>query len=457
MSDNDNEGQKSLWQRFKDNLQYCISGVWDDTRALWSVKTVKVINLSVRSFLNRDLQMRACALTYNTVLAIVPALAMLFAIARGFGFQNLMQSELFRYFPAQRQALETALTYVDNYLAQASQGIFIGIGLVFLLWTLTSLMSNVEDTFNHVWGVTTTRTLHRKFTDYTALFLLLPLLMVCSAGISIFMSDAVQHVFAGNPISPMMHRLLSFTPIVISWVIFTAAYYLVPNTKVRFKCALFSGVICGTLFQVVQWLFVSGQVYVSKYNAIYGSFAFLPLALVWMQLSWLITLLGVVLTYAWQNFDSFAHCDKAEAVSQSYSNDLAVAVLTVAAARFKQKEPALNRDELIRDFNIPVSLADTLLTRLQTAGLLNPIVKGEDEVMAYQPAFDPDEMQINDIYRALANQGNEGFISSAGDGRFSALLEHIASLRHHYMSTIVTVPLSELFDTQTVEDKDDQA
>ena len=172
--------QISLWQRIMQNVKYCIHDVWDDSRSVWSVRTVKIINLSIRSFLDRDLQMRSCALTYNTVLAVVPALAMLFAIARGFGFQNLLQSELFRYFPAQRQALETALSYVDNYLAQASQGIFIGIGLIFLLWTLISLMSNVEDTFNHVWGVSTKRSLQRKFTDYTALFLLLPLLMICS-------------------------------------------------------------------------------------------------------------------------------------------------------------------------------------------------------------------------------------------------------------------------------------
>ena len=216
MSENKEQDKASLWERLVQNMKYCISGVWNDTRSSLPVKAVKVINLSVRSFMDRDLQVRSCALTYNTVLAIVPALAMLFAIARGFGFQNLLQSELFRYFPAQRHALESALTYVDNYLAQASQGIFIGIGLVFLLWTLLSLMSNVEDTFNHVWGVTTKRSLQRKFTDYTALFLLLPLLMVCSAGISIFMSDAVQHVFGGNPLSPMMHRLLALMPLVIS-------------------------------------------------------------------------------------------------------------------------------------------------------------------------------------------------------------------------------------------------
>ena len=325
------ERQESLWSRINRNLRYIISGVWNDTRDHWSVKMVKIINLSVQSFLDRDLQLRAASLTYSTVLAIVPALAMLFAIARGFGFQNLMQSELLRYFPSQRQALENALVYVDNYLSQASQGIFIGIGLIFLLWTLVSLMSNVENTFNHVWGITTRRSLQRKFTDYSALFLLLPVLIVCSAGISIFMSDAVQRVFEGKDLSPMVHRLLSFMPTVISWIIFTAAYYMVPNTRVKLTGALCAGILCGTLFQVVQMLFMSGQIYVSKYNAIYGSFAFLPLMLVWMQISWLITLAGVVLTYAWQNFDSFVYRGKAQEVSPAYSRHLTLAVLALAA------------------------------------------------------------------------------------------------------------------------------
>ena len=311
------EKNGNIWERIEKNIRYCISGVWNDTRALWSVKTLKIINLSVRSFLRHDLQMRASALTYSTVLAVVPALAMLFAIGRGFGFQNLLQTELFRYFPAQHKALENALEYVDNYLAQASQGAFIGIGLVFLLWTLHSLMSNVEDTFNYIWGVTSKRSLMRKFTDYSAVLLLLPVLMVCSAGISIFMSDAVQHLFEGNPLSPMAHRLLAFMPTIISWFIFTAAFCIIPNAKVRFKGALFSGILCGTLFQGVQWLFVTGQMYVSKYNAIYGSFAFLPLLLVWLQLSWLITLAGVVLCYSWQNFNNYIYNDLAKGISHT--------------------------------------------------------------------------------------------------------------------------------------------
>ena len=446
MSDNE-EKQASLWQRVMQNVQYCIHGVWNDTRSRWSVKAVKIINLSTRAFMDRDLQMRSCALTYNTVLAVVPALAMLFAIARGFGFQNLMQSELFKYFPAQRQALETALAYVENYLAQASQGVFIGIGLIFLLWTLISLMSNVEDTFNHVWGVETKRSLQRKFTDYTALFLLLPVLMVCSAGISIFMSDAVQHVFEGNLLSPMMHRLLAFMPTVISWVIFTAAYYLIPNTKVHFKGALFAGILAGTLFQMVQWLFVSGQVYVSKYNAIYGSFAFLPLLLVWMQLSWLITLTGVVLTYAWQNFDSFAYREKVKNISQTYSNHIAIAVLTIAVKRFKQQHGTLTRSELIHEYEIPGPLADKLLSILHQARLLNKVSpdesKDEKDDVAYQPSFDPDDFTVNDTADKLANMGNCNFIPKA-DSYFGKLLARISALHDEQLNAVPDIKLLDL-------------
>ena len=438
------KNKTSLWERVMQNITYCINGVWNDKRALLSVKIVKIINLSVRSFLDRDLQLRSCALTYNTVLAVIPALAMLFAIARGFGFQNLMQSELLRYFPAQRQALETALTYVDNYLAQASQGIFIGIGLIFLLWTLVSLMSNVEDTFNHVWRISAKRSLQRKFTDYTALFLLLPVLMVCSAGITIFLSDAVQSVFKGHSVTPMMHRLLAMTPTVISWLIFTAAYYLIPNTKVNLKGALFAGVLCGTLFQGVQWLFVTGQVYVSKYNAIYGSFAFLPLVLVWMQLSWLITLAGVLLTYAWQNFDLFAYNDKVKGISQTYADNMAIAILALAAKKFKHHEPALTRSTLINEYDIPSPLADTLLDRLCNAGLLSAISRNSSEDdKAFQPAFDPDELTVYTSINALADQGDSNFILKA-DKRFAKLLAQIDTMKKKQQDAVDDVPLLEL-------------
>ena len=149
--------------------RYMVDGVWSDTRRSFKVNVVKTLNLSVRSFFNSDLQMRAGYLTYQTLLAIVPALALVFAIGRGFGFQNILQSQLFNSFPAQKEALSKAFTFVDSYLAQSSEGIFVGIGIVFLLWTLISLIGNVEDCFNTIWGIKQGRSIWRKLTDYSAI------------------------------------------------------------------------------------------------------------------------------------------------------------------------------------------------------------------------------------------------------------------------------------------------
>lgn len=441
---NDNSDDKrgdSLWNRLKRCAEYCARKVWRDNSDSWRVRAVKIANLSVRSFMDRNLQMRAASLTYDTVLALVPALAMLFAIGRGFGFQALLQSQLMNYFPAQRQAIASALTYVENYLSQASQGAFIGVGLLVLLWTLLSLMNNVEDTFNGVWGVTRQRSLVRKITDYTAILLLLPVMMVCTAGLEIFMSDTVQQAFTGNVFSPVARVVLRLVPWVVSWVVFATAFYVIPNTHVSLRNAWWAGVLSGTAFQVLQWLFVTGQVYVSRYNAIYGSFAFLPLLLVWLQLSWLITLAGVAITYAGQNYYRFAHSDQAADIAPAYADELALGVLAVVAHRFSNKEQPLSRNELLRDFELPATLADALLKRLQQAGLVVAI--DEEKNSVFMPAYDVAQLTLGSASDALSQTGNAHFISEA-DKRFASLHDEIEKIRLARQTCAADTPLHTL-------------
>ena len=298
--------------------EYVTEGVWSDMRRSRWVTFTKTVNLSVRSFLNADLQLRAAALTYQTILALVPALALVFAICRGFGFQNLIQTQLFNSFPAQQQALATGLKFVDSYLAQSSEGIFVGIGIVFLLWTLISMMSNVEDSFNTIWGGIPGRTFWRKCTDYTAIFLLLPVLMICSSGITVFMSTTIRNSVQWEFLSTGIMRLLDLSSVVLVWFFFAGTYMLIPNTRVKFKNAFPAGVLAGTGFLILQWLFVSGQIYVTRYNAIYGSFSFLPLLLIWIQLVWLITLSGAVFCYSSQNILAYSFNSEIEHISEEY-------------------------------------------------------------------------------------------------------------------------------------------
>ena len=392
---------------------YVSTGVWTDTRKSVHVDLIKTLNLSVRSFLSVDLQSSACALTYRMLLAIVPALALLFAIGRGFGFQNILTSQLFTYFPSQREALQTAINFVDSYLAQASEGLFVGVGILFLLWTLISLLSSVEDVFNRIWGVKCGRSIWRKITDYTAIFLVLPVLMICSSGLSIFMSTTLVNSLPFKFMTPAITAMLDIASVVLTWLFFTGVYMLIPNTKVKFKNALISGVIAGIGFQVVQWLFVSGQMYVSKYNAIYGGFAFVPLLLIWMQLVWIICLTGAVICYSSQNIFQFSFSNQVSEMAIAYKRKVAVAIMAVTAQRFKNGKSPLRPDEYVKRFNLPTRLVEQLVSELEDAGLISRVVNehtNTSEELAIQPAFDVNSMTVGSIIQALDNNGSSDFI-----------------------------------------------
>lgn len=196
--------RRSIMQRVTGLFDYLTTGIWSDSRRSWWLNVLRTVNLSVSSFLSRDIQTQACAMTYRTMLAVVPALALIIAIGRGFGIQNILEDELFKLFPAQRQAIQYSMNFVDSYLSQTSEGLFLGLGLLFLLWTLISLLSSVEDTFNYIWGQKTGRSMWRKVSDYTAMMLILPMLMLCAAGLSLLLSTSLQQVLHFSFMTPLV-------------------------------------------------------------------------------------------------------------------------------------------------------------------------------------------------------------------------------------------------------------
>lgn len=389
--------------------QYVSTGVWHDRRNTLLVRAIKTLNLTVKSFMSSNLQSTACALTYRLLLALVPALALLFAIGRGFGFQNLLTSQLFSYFPSQRKALETAITFVDSYLEQASEGLFVGVGIVVLLWTLISLVGAIEDSFNQIWGIKHGRTLWRKITDYTAIFLILPILMVCGSGLTVFMSTAVEQYLPF--MTTAMSVLLDLASVVLIWFAFTGLYMMVPNTKVKFKNAFPAGMLAGIAFQVLQALFVSGQIYVSKYNAIYGGFSFLPLLLVWLQLVWLFTLSGALLCYSAQSISDYALESDVYGISFNYKRRIGVGILAVIVARYHQGLPPLTAVNIQRSFGIPLRLVQRLLGEMEEMKLLCRVIPGNNvELVAYQPAMDLSQTTVGQVLAMFKDYGSKDFI-----------------------------------------------
>lgn len=404
-----------LVERGKRLYFYCVDGVWSDPGTGWKINVIKTLNLSVNTFLNKDIQSTACAMAFRTLLATVPALALLFAIGRGFGFANLMRDSLLVHFPAQRTAIEAGLKFVDSYLNQASEGIFVGVGILFLLWTLISLVSSAENALNQIWGVVHGRTLWRKITDYTAIFLILPILMICSTGINVMMSTTLQTLLPFEFMTPLISGLLDSAGVVLTWGFFTGVYMLLPNTKVKFRNAIIAGILSGTAFTVLQWLFVTGQVYVSKYNAIYGSFSFLPLLMLWLQLVWVITFAGGVVCYSSQNIFRYSFATQISKISFDYRRKILISVLTIIAKNYKNGTTPPDSRKIAIDYAFPMGLVGEILEELTNAGLVMKVfVNEKTQEFGYVPAIDLSDLTVGLVIRRLRSTGVSGFIPGFG-------------------------------------------
>ena len=326
---------------------------------------------------------------------------------------------------------------------------FVGVGIVFLLWTLISLLSNIEEAFNAIWDVKRDRSFYRKVTDYIAICLMVPVLMICSAGISIFMSTTIQDMFNLSFLTPVLDVVLEASPLVLCWLAFTLSFFLIPNTKVMFKYSAISGAICAVAFQILQLLFVNGQIYVSKYNAIYGSFSFLPLMLIWLQLSWLILLFGCVLTYSLQNVFAFNFLGDSEKMSYDYSKKVAVILMTAVVKRFEKEKTPLTRAQLSDYYDIPIRIVTNLCEKLYRAKLISYTILPNDRV-GISPAVNVATLSAGELFRRLDNVGDSNFIP-----RFSIIYGNVlARISQWFDTTYKDLEPYLLKDIELPVDKD---
>lgn len=246
---------------------------------------------------------KASALTYSTLLAIVPILAVVFAIARGFGYNKFIEVWFRDLLASQPQAAEVIIGWVNSYLVHTKSGIFLGIGLLFMLYTVLMLVNNVEESFNEIWMVDNSRSIYRSFTNYLAAFFLFPIFIVVTTGLSIFFTTFASQLPDILMLSSLVRHLIDLIPYILMSAFFVGLYVSMPNTHVKWQSAIVPGILAGTAMQWLQLFYVHSQIWVTGYNAIYGSFAALPLFMLWVQISWTICLFGAELTYTNQNMN----------------------------------------------------------------------------------------------------------------------------------------------------------
>ena len=332
---------------------------------------IKKVLLAVEYFTTKRMMDSAAALTYSTLLAIVPIMAVVFAIARGFGYNKYIETWFREALSSQPQVAEAIIGFVNSYLVHTKSGIFLGIGLLFMLWTVIMLISNIEKAFNDIWQVSTPRSIFRTITDYMAMFLLAPIIIVVTSGISIMMATFANGIGETLIVGPTLRFFLRLLPYIIMSGVFIALYVFMPNTKVKIKSAIIPGILAGVAMQGLQLVYIHSQIWVTGYNAIYGSFAALPLFMLWVQISWTICLFGAELAYTNQNLEKFAFRASTDDLSHRYRLLLSAYLMTLICRRFEEGKKPYTALELKLETNIPIRITHDLLENLTRVHLLS--------------------------------------------------------------------------------------
>ncbi|UCG39031.1 MAG: YihY family inner membrane protein [bacterium] len=399
----------------KGAMEFLRTGIWRVRRqnvpaVTWAgVKGLRILILTFRGFAENRCHLRASSLTFYSLLSVVPVMAMLFGIAKGFGFRAALEKEIGKALSAHSEVAAQIVTFADRLLESTRGGQVAGIGFAFLLWATVKVLSNIEQSFNEIWGVQEPRTWVRRVSDYLSLMILLPLLFLVSSAATVVIAGQIRVVLGQLGLlgyaSPLMRLLFRALPLVVIWIMFTLLYIFLPNTHVRFRSGLLAGVAAGTAYQLFQYLYVTFQVGMARYNAIYGSFAALPLFLIWLQASWMIVLSGAELSFATQNVDTYEFEPDANLASPAFRKALSLRIASLLVEHFSQGEKPLDEETIAARLGIPVRLLRQLLHDLTEAGVVTPVRLDSEKVLAYQPAYDPDEMSIASVLERLEAVG----------------------------------------------------
>lgn len=405
---------------------------------------LKKLILTIRFFTTKRVMSEAAALTYSTLLAIVPIMAVVFAIARGFGYNKYIEMWFRDAFKSQPQAADTIVEFVNSYLVHTKSGVVLGFGLVFMLYTVLMLVSNIETTFNGIWQVKKQRSIFRTFTDYLAMLLLFPILIVLTSGVSIFIATVAGNMPDILLLGPMMRFFIALLPYILMSALFVGLYVFMPNTHVKVRYVIVPGILAGVAMQWLQLFYIHSQMWVSSYNAIYGSFAALPLFMLWLQISWTICLFGAELCYTNQNLDYYDYNTKTSDISHRYRLMLCAMLAGRICRRFDKGGRPYTALELRKETDIPIRIVNDLLFAMIDAGLLIEITSDEKgEASQFVPAENVDNLSLGVMIDRLEACGSwkiELPLEKHYNGNWGKALE----MRRQYLKSSRTILLKDL-------------
>lgn len=369
-----------------------------------ALRLMQLATVVVREFVNDQCLLRASALTFATVLSIVPLLAIVFALLKGFGAEIDLEVLILDHVGAgSQEAVDAIFTYVSN----SNMTRLGSLGLILLVFSVLTLLTNIEKSFNHIWGVRETRTLIRRFADYFSIAVIGPVLILVAVSMTTTVESQLlsEQLIKQSVIGDLLFFVFKLAPFFAMWAVFAGLYLFMPNTRISVRAALIGGAFGGILWQLVQWGYVNFQFGVSRYNAIYGTMAALPIFMMWIYVSWMIVLLGLEVTFAVQNIRTILRDFGSDRVSVAGRELATVELLTAVGRGFVAGEAAASAEELSARLGLSPRLVRQLLGQLVHLGYLAEVMMESDRSTAYQPARALETMSVAEVVAALRHEG----------------------------------------------------
>ena len=402
-------------------FQFFREGLWiipyDPNKKVRSffLRLLRVIVATFKGISKDECFLKASALTYYSLLSIVPVLAVAFGIAKGFGFEQILETEILNYWREQPETATKILGFTYSLLEQTKGGFIAGVGVIVLLWTVLRLLETIEHTLNDIWKVSEARPLIRKLSDYTTTVILCPIFFAISSSLTVYMSTAIHEASQGSKfidaIYPIVLIFYYLIPLFMAWMLFTFVYSFLPNTTVSWRAAFMAGMIAGTSYYFLQWVYIHFQIGVSSYSAIYGSFAAIPLFLVWLNMSWLILLVGAEMAFQIQENEEWILLSKLNKTESIKASKQLIALLIVheCVQNFKRGLPPFQSRQLAQEIGLSSKTIEEILNLLIKANLLYEL-SDKEEIKAYLPARNINTIQVKSICDALDESSAESFI-----------------------------------------------
>jgi membrane protein len=390
-------------------------------RRTFLIRQTRIYFLAFKGFFEDRAAVRAAALTYFTMLSLVPIFAIAFSIARNFGFEDRMHEVINNQMAGQEDIMKKVTELVDNLLANVSGGV---LGGVILFWSVIQVLNNIEASFNDIWQIRKSRSLGRKFSDYLAIMILSPLAIGLSGSVMVKIQTAAQEF---ELFKRVIVFLIKSIPYVSIWLLFTIVYIVMPNTKVKFKYALVGGIFAGTVAVVFQTLYQGLQIGVWKFNTLYGSIAIIPLFLIWLQITWLIVLMGAEISFAYQNIENYEFEEDALNLSQNNKRILTLLIAYHIIKSFEEGGEPWSTDMLSRELGIPLRLVNDLVYELVSAGILLELAADNPKDRSYVPAVDIHKITVEYIYNQTEKVGGDHMVVNETEelARITKIHEHI--------------------------------